>query len=42
MSRVQTATAAEFALDAWSRAELARVERALSQWVGVEAPGWSG
>jgi Geranylgeranyl pyrophosphate synthase len=38
MSRVQTATAAEFALDAWSRAELARVERALSQWVGVEAP----
>ncbi|MBC7213875.1 MAG: polyprenyl synthetase family protein [Burkholderiaceae bacterium] len=42
MSRVQTATAAEFALDAWSRAELARVERALSQWVGVEAPDGLG
>lgn len=39
MSRVPTATAAEFALDVWSRAELARVERALSQWVGVGAPG---
>ncbi|MFZ5487102.1 MAG: polyprenyl synthetase family protein [Pseudomonadota bacterium] len=42
MSRVQTATAAEFALDAWSRAELARVERALSQWVGTEAPDGLG
>ncbi|MDF1482738.1 polyprenyl synthetase family protein [Extensimonas sp. H3M7-6] len=39
MSRVQDASISEFALDAWSRAELARVERALSQWVGVDAPG---
>ena len=38
MSRVQAASISEFALDAWSRAELARVERALSQWVGTEAP----
>ncbi len=42
MSRVQAASISEFALDAWSRAELARVERALSQWVGTEAPDGLG
>ena len=42
MSRVQVAKPPEFVLDAWSRAELARVEQALSQWVGVDAPDGLG
>ena len=42
MSRVQVAKPPEFVLDVWSRAELAHVEQALSQWVGVDAPDGLG
>ena len=36
------APAAGFDLDAWSRAQLARVEDALSRWVGTDAPAGLG